>query len=742
VWPKEVAEDKRTIRDVELVASDRAEYAMLGELEIPISEPVETMEAGERVLKIITTGADAEQLKKHGFEPMLPRSHALKGGVKTLANSPLPEPTIYCQTPIAIDTADCDFPQYENQTGDACLATFGGRGLFEEIQNTVLSTGTVRITPVVIGGTATGARKIAGIRFGPPVGTTPIPTHYILATHHAREWMSTAIAVKMMRYLRDVTNGAIDPSVREKLQSAAVVIVPVVNPDGYDFTHDPNGDRSWRPNRNLAANVQDGTDINRNYAGNWSQSGLADNVSVSAGPGNWRGPSAASEPETQAIQSLFDSPGPFPQSKPLTAMSYHTYANIVIYSTGWKLKADSTGPACYPNANCLNPDSAPIRSLFGNHAVSNFADPDSGGVVFPNDKRYLIDQERSNGYTTTGDFLQYAQYQKGVMAVTPEFGGTASEFYPECLTPSQRITLLGKFFDKQKAQLNKLLAATANLQADYTQFTTGRQGPIYVWREKALTSGTPAAIDDINANPTVLVTRSAASGTTPWTATVNGVAGLQTFNLRRTGKFYNVFGFQMPNAMQLPCTITPTGSEVPIKMGGCTGTIDLCDPLRLIRTGGFAHFDRIRANGARDCGYKANTTTLSDSTLEIQANFGGNARTALLSFTLRWSAQASTIPIRLQREVPGFTVGSTRWEDVTTWPLEAPSYELRTPSFSNFGDTKANNDTLRSFAFESQLKTLPSGQKQTERFRFYYPPGTPGSFEVLDLIVSSREGVL
>jgi hypothetical protein len=740
VWPKEVAEDKRTIRDVELVASDRAEYAMLGELEIPISEPAETMEAGERVLKIITTGADAEQLRKYGFEPMLPRSHAPKGGVKTLVNGP-PPPTSVCSQPNPIDSSDCDFPWYENVTGDACLTSGGARGLLEEMQNMAVTTGNVRITPTQIGATPNG-KKIVGVRFGPPVGTTPIPTHYILATHHAREWMSTAIAVKMMRYLRDVTNGAIDPSFRERLLSTAVIIVPVVNPDGYDFTHSPNGDRSWRQNRN-GVNGSQGVDINRNYAGNWSQSKLADSVDFSdlGGSSVWRGPSAASELETQAIQGMFGSPGPFPQSSPLTAMSYHTYGNLVIYSTGWKPAADSSGPSCYPNANCLNPDSAPIRSLFGNHATSNFVDPDSGVFLFPA-RRYLIDQERSNGYTTTGDFLQYAQYQKGVMAVTPEFGGTASEFYPECQTPSQRITLLGKFFDKQKAQLNKLLAATANLQADYTQFTTGREGPAYVWREKALTGGQPAAIDDINANPTILVTRSAAWGTNPWTAAVAGLAGNQTFNLRRQGKFYNVFGFQMPNAMQLPCSITPTGSEVPIKMGGCTGTIDLCDPLRLPRTGGFTHFDRIRANGARDCGYIANTTTLSDSTLEIQSTLGANARTALLSFTVRWSAQASTIPIRLQREVPGFIVGTTRWEDVTTWPLESPAFELRTPSFSNAGPTKANKDTLRSFAFESQLKTLSSGQKQTERFRLYYPPGNPGNFEVLDIILSWREGVL
>jgi hypothetical protein len=67
------------------------------------------MEAGERVLKIITTGADAEQLRKYGFEPMLPRSHAPKGGVKTLVNGP-PPPTSVCSQPNPIDSSDCDFP--------------------------------------------------------------------------------------------------------------------------------------------------------------------------------------------------------------------------------------------------------------------------------------------------------------------------------------------------------------------------------------------------------------------------------------------------------------------------------------------------------------------------------------------------------------------------------------------------------------------------------------------------------
>jgi murein tripeptide amidase MpaA len=148
-------------------------------------------------------------------------------------------------------------------TGDACLTSGGARARLEEMQNMALTSGTVRITATPIGATPSG-KKIVGVRFGPPVGTTPIPTHYIPATHHAREWMSTAIAVKMMRYLRDVTNGTIDPSVRERLQSTAVVIVPVVNPDGYDFTHNPNGDRSWRQNRN-GVNGSQGVDIREQF---------------------------------------------------------------------------------------------------------------------------------------------------------------------------------------------------------------------------------------------------------------------------------------------------------------------------------------------------------------------------------------------------------------------------------------------------------------------------------------------
>ena len=53
------------------------------------------------------------------------------------------------------------------------------------------------------------------------------------------------------------------------------IIVPVVNPDGYEFSH--TDDRMWRKNRgksksllNIISNCR-GIDLNRNFGYNWGE---------------------------------------------------------------------------------------------------------------------------------------------------------------------------------------------------------------------------------------------------------------------------------------------------------------------------------------------------------------------------------------------------------------------------------------------------------------------------------------
>lgn len=77
-------------------------------------------------------------------------------------------------------------------------------------------------------------------------------------------------------------------------------IVPVLNPDGYEYTHTNN--RLWRKNRSKSKATYlgrcAGTDLNRNFAYKWG--GLGSSIDpcmeIYAGVG------AFSEPESQALK--------------------------------------------------------------------------------------------------------------------------------------------------------------------------------------------------------------------------------------------------------------------------------------------------------------------------------------------------------------------------------------------------------------------------------------------------------
>lgn len=83
------------------------------------------------------------------------------------------------------------------------------------------------------------------------------------------------------------------------------VIVPVLNPDGYEYTW--TTDRLWRKNRRPGGvrtldNVDNcnGVDLNRNYDTNFGGTGSSSNQCSHL----YAGPSALSEPETQAVANL------------------------------------------------------------------------------------------------------------------------------------------------------------------------------------------------------------------------------------------------------------------------------------------------------------------------------------------------------------------------------------------------------------------------------------------------------
>lgn len=135
--------------------------------------------------------------------------------------------------------------------------------------------------------------------------------------HHAREVMTPEVCMDTIDYL--LTRYATDSQVKSWLDNLEIWVVPTVNPDGNARVF--AGSSMWRKNTKGGY----GVDINRNYPYKW---GTCNGSSGSTGSDTYRGPSAGSEPETQALMNLVA------EIKPKISISYHSFSELVIYPMG------------------------------------------------------------------------------------------------------------------------------------------------------------------------------------------------------------------------------------------------------------------------------------------------------------------------------------------------------------------------------------------------------------------------
>ena len=158
---------------------------------------------------------------------------------------------------------------------------------------------------LVVIGTTTQGREIVAVRITqkPKKGgkrAKDRPAVLYQGTTHAREWISTEVTRRLMQYFAGNSTTA-----RKLRRQRELWFVPVVNPDGYQYTFDH--ERLWRKNlRDNDGDGQvtnlDGVDINRNYPEHWGYDDEGSEPEISSD--TYRGPSAASEPETQASINL------------------------------------------------------------------------------------------------------------------------------------------------------------------------------------------------------------------------------------------------------------------------------------------------------------------------------------------------------------------------------------------------------------------------------------------------------
>lgn len=183
--------------------------------------------------------------------------------------------------------------------------------------NTLVSLRPDMVTRLAVG-QSVEQREIFGLRIAAP-GTVPgsRPGVLVMSAQHSREW----ITVMSSMYLADQLIRTYDTNgeTRRLLDNLEFYIVPIVNPDGYLVTWSSN--RLWRKNRRINADTSIGVDLNRNWGFNWGGQG----ASSTPGSDTFRGPSAFSEPCTQAIRD-------FMLARPSIAMAFdvHSFSQLIL----------------------------------------------------------------------------------------------------------------------------------------------------------------------------------------------------------------------------------------------------------------------------------------------------------------------------------------------------------------------------------------------------------------------------
>ncbi len=143
------------------------------------------------------------------------------------------------------------------------------------------------------------------------------PVFLVNAMHHAREVMTPEVAIDMLDYL--LMNYELDSQVKDWVDETEIWIIPMLNVDGNHKMW--TKDKWWRKNTRNGY----GVDLNRNYPSFW---GSCKGSSGYRRSQTYRGPEAASEPETRAMMSFVEN------IRPAINISYHSYSELVIYPYG------------------------------------------------------------------------------------------------------------------------------------------------------------------------------------------------------------------------------------------------------------------------------------------------------------------------------------------------------------------------------------------------------------------------
>lgn len=261
-------------------------------------------------------------------------------------------------------------------------------------------------------------RPIEGIEIATDVARTDDgrPVYLQMGAHHAREWPSAEFPMEFaVDLVKRYQQG--DARARALLDRVRVIVVPVVNVDGFAVSRgageptavDDNSNatiglaatdaqaykrKNCRPTLGDAATpcalrTSSGVDLNRNYGAYWGGSGSSATTSNQG----YRGPSPYSEPESEAVHRFSSS------LQVVTFITNHTFTD-----DGKFLRQPG-----FDDVIALTPDEAPMKAL-----------GDAMGAA--------TGWTSELGYATLGDITgateDWNYFAQGTFGYTPEARGT------------------------------------------------------------------------------------------------------------------------------------------------------------------------------------------------------------------------------------------------------------------------------------------------------------------------------
>lgn len=197
--------------------------------------------------------------------------------------------------------------------------------------------------------------------------TSARPGVVFTGNHHAREWMSMEVPLHLAKELVEKYDS--DPKMKSRVDNAEIWVIPMVNPDGYEYSR--TQDNWWRKNRNPITDtgcgniagcnlpgadhasgepVAYGVDLNRNYddgkpehaalyrppgdtpCNTWDDFGRATSDDPNAD--TYRGPKGGSESEVQAMMAL-----EFGHENIRGIIDHHGYGEMILRPWGYTGKA-------------------------------------------------------------------------------------------------------------------------------------------------------------------------------------------------------------------------------------------------------------------------------------------------------------------------------------------------------------------------------------------------------------------